>query len=212
MKVKPIFQNISLTFISETIVLISFFCIYRLIAKNFGPEGIGEYSLVKRIIGFLQPILFLGLNVGIPRYIAMSQDKNQRNSYIKAGGLIITFFTFILLIFINLFKDYFTKIFFGTTDYTNLILPLSFFLAGLTLHALIYSYFRGRLLVKTFNILQVINLAIVPIGILIIFKRINIEQMITLMGIATFIISFIFHYFLSQNCLFPSRDGDLQIH
>jgi len=203
MKVRPIFQNISLTFISETIVLISFFCIYRLIAKNFGPEGVGEYSLVKRIIGFLQPVLLLGLNVGIPRYIAISQDKNQRNSYIKAGGLIIIFFTFILLIFINLFKDYFTKIFFGTTDYTNLILPVSFFLAGLTLHALIYSYFRGRLLVKTFNILQVINLAILPIGILIIFKRINIEQIITLMGIATFIISFIFSLSFIKELFIP---------
>jgi len=191
-RLKPFFKDVSLTFIAETIVLIAFFFIYRQIAKNFGSEGVGEYSLVKRVIGFFQPFLLLGLGVGIPRYIAMSQDKEQRSSYIKAGGLVVAIFTFVFLIFINLFKDCFAKIFFGTTDYSNLVLPFSFFLAGLTLHALVYSYFRGRLFVKTFNSLQIINLASVPIIILIFFENITIEKLITLIGITTFVIAFLF--------------------
>ena len=194
-KLKPFFKDISLTFITEAAVLIAFFFIYRLIAKNFGPEGVGEYSLIKRIIGFLQPLLLLGLWVGLPRYIAMSQDKEQRSSYLKAGGLIVATLTFIFLIFINIFKDSFAKIFFGTTDYTNLVLPFSFFLAGLTSHALVYSYFRGRLFVKTFNLLQVINLALIPIGILIFFKGITIEKLITLLGVTTFVIALLFLLF-----------------
>jgi len=76
-KLKPFFKDVSLTFITEAIVLVAFFFIYRLIAKNFGPEGVGEYSLVKRVIGFFQPLLLLGLSVGLPRYIAMSQNKEQ---------------------------------------------------------------------------------------------------------------------------------------
>jgi len=48
--IKTFFKDVSLTFIIEAIVLVGFFFIYRLIAKNFGPEGVGEYSLVKRII------------------------------------------------------------------------------------------------------------------------------------------------------------------
>ena len=194
-KLRPIFKDISLTFIAEAIVLIAFLFIYRLIAQNFGPEGVGEYSLIKRIIGFLQPLLLLGLWVGLPRYIAMSQDKEQRSSYLKAGGLIVATLTFIFLIFINIFKDSFAKIFFGTTDYTNLVLPFSFFLAGLTSHALVYSYFRGRLFVKTFNLLQVINLALIPIGILIFFKGITIEKLITLLGVTTFVIALLFLLF-----------------
>ena len=194
-KIRPIFKDISLTFIAEAIVLIAFLFIYRLIAQNFGPEGVGEYSLIKRIIGFLQPLLLLGLWVGLPRYIAMSQDKEQRSSYLKAGGLIVATLTFIFLIFINIFKDSFAKIFFGTTDYTNLVLPFSFFLAGLTSHALVYSYFRGRLFVKTFNLLQVINLALIPIGILIFFKGITIEKLITLLGVTTFVIALLFLLF-----------------
>ncbi|GAH59283.1 unnamed protein product, partial [marine sediment metagenome] len=60
-KLKPIFRDIFLTFIAEAIVLIGFIFIYRLIATNFGPEGVGKYSLIKKVIGFLQPLLLLGL-------------------------------------------------------------------------------------------------------------------------------------------------------
>jgi len=147
-KLRPIFKGISLTFTTEAIVLVAFFVIYRLIGKNFGPEGVGEYSLIKKVIGFLQPLLLLGLGIGLPRYIAMSQDKGERSSYTKSGVLVVAILIFIFLIFINLFKEQFAKIFFGTITYTNLVFPFSLFLAGLTLHALVYSYFRGRLFVK----------------------------------------------------------------
>jgi len=191
-KIKPFFKDISLTFITEAAVLIAFFFIYRLIAKNFGSEGVGEYSLIKRVIGFLQPLLLLGLGVGIPRYIAMSRNKEERSGYIKAGGLTIGFLTLIFLIFINLFKESFVKIFFGTTNYSNLVLPFSLFLAGAVFHTLVYSYFRGRLLVKTFNFLQITNLALVPLIILIFFRNITIEKLITLIGVTTFLIAFLF--------------------
>ena len=196
------YKNIFLTFIAEAIVLIAFFFIYRLIGNNFGPEGVGEYSLVKRVIGFLEPLLLLGLGMGIPRYIAMSHSKEERSVYIKSGTLIVMFLTFIFLIFTNLFKEYFAKIFFGDINYVNLILPLSFLMAGLVLYGLVYSYFRGRLLVKTFNFLQIINLALVPLIILIFFRNITIDKFISLTGIVTFIISFIFSLFFIKE-IFP---------
>lgn len=204
-KLRPIFKDISLTFLTQAIVLIAFFFIYWLIAKNFGPQGVGEYSLVKRVIGFLQPILILGLGVGIPRYIAISHSKEESSSYIKSGGLVIAVLTFIFLIFINMFKDNFAKIFFGTVNYANLVLPFSLFWAGLILHLLIYSYFRGRLLVKTFNTLQIINLAVVPIAILVLFKNITIERLITFIGIATFVIAIVFSLFFIKEILSPIK-------
>jgi len=103
LKLRPILKDISLTFIAEGIVFIAFFFIYKLVAENFGPEGVGEYSLVKKVISFLQPILLLGLIMGLPRYIAMSRDKDQRNTYMKSGVFVVATFTFIFLIFINIF-------------------------------------------------------------------------------------------------------------
>lgn len=198
-KLRPISKNIFITFITATIISLASLIIYRLIAGNFGPEGIGKYSLIKRVIGFLHPLILLGLGIGLPRYIAISRNKEQRSSYLKVGSLLIVGFTFVSLIFINLFKNYFAKTFFGTAEYTNLILPFSFFLIGLILHSLIFSYFRGRLLIKTFNFLQMMNLALVPLTILIFFENITIEKLIILIGITTFIIAFIFSlYFIKE--------------
>lgn len=191
-KLKPFFKDISLTFITQVVVFLAFFFIYRLIAERFGPEGVGEYALVKRVIGFVSPFLLLGLGVGIPRYIAMSKDKFQMITYLKAGGLIIAFSISFFLIVINLFKESFAKTFFGAVNYVNLVLPFSFFLAGFIFTSFVYSYFRGRLLIKIFNFLYIVNLALVPLIIIIFFKGITIEKIITLIGITTFIIAFIF--------------------
>ncbi len=198
-KLRPFFKDILLTLITQVVVLISFFFIYHLIAKNFGPEGVGQYSLVKKVVGFLQPIILLGLGVGLPRYISMSQDKEQRTNYVKAGFWIVIIFSLIFFIFINIFKEPFTKIFFGTANYTNIAFPFSLFLAGYALHSLAYSYFRGRLQIHLFNSLQIINLALVPIFILIFFKNITINNLITLIGIITLAIDlFYFLFFIKE--------------
>lgn len=201
LRFKPFFKDIFLTFIVQAITLIAMLSIYHLIAKNFGPEGIGEYSLVKRVISFWMPLLLLGLGIGLPRYIAMSRNTTQRSVYVKSGLFVIAISSFIFLILINIFKGSFAKIFFGTTEYVNLVLPFSFFLAGLILHSLVYSYFRGRLLVKTFNFLQIVNLAIAPLIILIFFKNLTIEILISLIGITTFGISFSFSLFFIKEFL-----------
>lgn len=189
---KPIFKDIAITFATELLVLISFFLIYRLLANNFGPEGVGKYSLVRRVIGFLQPLLLLGLSVGIPRYIALSKNKEETNAYMKSGSLAILSFTLIFILLVNLYEDYFAELFFGNLSYLILIFPLTVFLLGLNMHSLVYSYFRGKLSVRTFNLLQTTNMIIVPIAILSYFKNVSIEYFITLSGAITLIISLIF--------------------
>ena len=185
-ELKTTFKEVFLTFLTEAIVLVAFLFIYRLIAKQFGPEGLGEYSLVKRVIGFFLPLLMLGIWVGVPRYVAMTKNQAERSSYLKAGWLVVTTFTFIFLIFVNSFKEYFAKIFFGNISYVDLIMPFSFFLAGSILHTFNYAYLRGKLLVKIFNSLQIINLSLAPLAILLLFQNITIDKLIGLIGIATF--------------------------
>jgi len=210
MKLRPIFKDISLTFIASAITLVGFIFIYRLIGRNFGPEGVGEYSLIRRVIGFLQPLVLLGLCLGLPRYIAMSKDENQRISYMKVGSLIIVIFTIFFLLVINLLRNHFAKAFFGNVNYANLVLPFSFLLAGSVLHFLVYAYFRGRLFAKTFNFLQVINLFLVPIIILIFFKNIGISKIISLIGITTFIIAFIFSLSFVRDFFTPVKKLQLK--
>jgi len=198
-KLRPFFKSIFFTFATQGVALITLIFIYRLIAQKLGPEGVGEYSLIKRVISFLEPILLLGLGVGISRYVAISRDNKERDSYIKGGASIVIFITFIFLIFINLFKEYFVKIFFGTVDYVYLVFPFSFFLIGSIIHGLVYSYFRGRFLVKIFNSLQVINLTLIPLLFILFFKNITIEKLIILIGVSTIIISLLFLLFFVRD-------------
>ncbi len=191
MKLRPILKDISLTYVTQAIVMVAFFVIFRLIARNFGPEGVGEYSLVKRAVALLISLLLLGLGMGLPRFIAMSQSRQERAAYMKLTALAIILTVFFLIL-MNLYKDFFAKLFFGSIQYANLILPLSLLLAGFTLHSIVYSYLRGRLLVKAFNFLDVINLAIIPLVILVLCKNINIAQLIALSGVATCASSILF--------------------
>lgn len=191
MKLKPFFKEVFLTFATQFIVMLSLFLFYRLLAINFGPEGVGVFSLTRKVVGFFKPFLFLGLWIGIPRYIATAKDAEQKNSYIKAGGLIVLITTFVTFLLVNFFPGVFNDIFFGAENH-DLVFPFSIFLVGLSLHALGYSYFRGKLFIKTFNALQIINLALIPILVIIFFKGVSVEYLIGLIGIFTFSIALIF--------------------
>lgn len=191
-RLKVIFKQFFFTYFAQVIILIATLIIYRMIAHNFGPEGMGKYSLIKKVAVFLESALLLGLAVGLPRYIAISQKKIQRAAYLKIAWLIACVNLSIFLIFVNLFKEGFAKIFFGQSNYTNLILPFSSLLVGLMFCSLVYSYFRGRLFVKTFNFFQLIYLILIPLISFLLLKNSSIEKVITVIGIDLLLISCVF--------------------
>jgi O-antigen/teichoic acid export membrane protein len=181
----PILRGFLITAVANIAEIVAFFFIYRIIGSNFGAEGVGEYSLVRRVAALFSPVLILGLGVGMPRYIGMSLNREQRGVYIRAAGLAVATFTFVFLIIINIFADYFARLCFGSIDYADLVLPFSFLLAGLVVHSLVYAYFRGRLWVKIFNILELVNISLVPLVIIIFFRDITIREAITFIGVTT---------------------------
>jgi O-antigen/teichoic acid export membrane protein len=190
-EVRPIFKGIALTYITQAVVLVSFLFVFRLVARDFGPEGLGEYSLVKRATALLIPLLLLGLGMGIPRYIAISRDSKERAAYMQVT-LVAVSVAGLFLLFMNLLKECFAKVFFGNSGYADLISPLSFHVAGFVLHSLAYSYLRGRLFVNAFNCLQAINVAVVPLMLLLFFRNITIIRLVTWSGFATCMFSLAF--------------------
>jgi O-antigen/teichoic acid export membrane protein len=199
MKLRGIYYDIFITFLTEFFVLTGFFVTYRLLAGHFGAEGVGEYSLVKRAISLFQPFLFLGLAMGLSRYLAVTRGKAERVAYLQAGAYTILFFSLIFIFFVNLFRQSFALLVFGSIDYERLVGPFSMLLAGFVLHGFVYTYFRGFLKVKVFNVLQIINLALVPIAVITVFHGKNIETIIYFIGIWVFLVGLIFlSYFLKD--------------
>jgi len=183
--IRPFTKMILLTFFAEMSVALAFFLIYRLIGDHFGTGGVGEYSLIKKLAGFLVPVLFAGIGIGLPRYIAVAQSRAERGSYLKAALIFVAATVFLSFLILNAFPAKFSKLFFGSENYAAFIFPLSIFLIGNAAHILTYCYLRGRLKVKLFNLLQIVNLAIIPIVLLINFNF-SLEKFVFCYGIVIF--------------------------
>lgn len=185
-------KNYLITFITEFIILISGILIYKIAAHNLGTIGFSEYSLSRRTISFIQPLLLLGIGVGLSRYIAFNNEKlkNNTDTYF-ISGIIILFTTGLLFIFIiNFFSSTFSYLFFGDNKYHSLIFPISIMLFGLINHSACYSYFRGKLDLVTANILQFINIGLIPI--IIIYRGTNLIHILLITGILWNVVSLIF--------------------
>lgn len=153
-----------ITFITEFSVLVSGILVYKLAASLFGNMGFSEYALSRRAVSFIQPALLLGLGVGIPRYIAYSaNDKIKSDSYFLAGFLVLLVASAAFFILFNLNSKTVSFLIFGSNGYAFLVYPISLMLFGLVLHALTYSYFRGHMMMIKANILQIINMGVIPL-------------------------------------------------
>jgi len=153
------------TFLTQLVVLISGFLLFRLSVDYFGENGFSEYALSKRTASFLIPALSMGFGVGIPRFIAYAHavkgKKNPDAPFIIA--LLIN--TGVLLIFsaiFNVFAKSFSLLCFGSPAYENLIFPITVMIFGNTLHSLVYSYYRGQLMMTRANIFQLLNMGLIP--------------------------------------------------
>lgn len=156
-----------ITFITEFTLLIAGLLVYRYANVYYGEEGFAKYALIRRTLSFIQPAILLGIGVGLPRYVSISESlkkEKDSDSYLFSSTFIIFL---VLLIFspaLLIFKNEFSWLFFGEEKYAFLISPFLVLLIGICFHAIAYSYLRGRLMMLLANLLQFVNLGIVLIG------------------------------------------------
>jgi O-antigen/teichoic acid export membrane protein len=191
-------KDYALTIIVQFMVLASTFLVYKLAAEFLGADGFSGYALSRRTISLMQPALIMGLGVGIPRYIAYGYaDPDQRNpdAYFISALFILAPVVCVLCFFFNLFNETFSLIFFGSSDYSYLILPITYMIIGGILYSSCYSYLRGRLLMLRANLLQVINMGIIPPIVFFLFGK-SLASVLSVTGIIWITISLVFFLFL----------------
>lgn len=185
-------KNYILTFITEFIVLSCQILVFKLAASFLGNQGFGEYALAKRGIAFLQTAIFLGMGIAIPRFIAMSLANSSHNenpdSYFLSGFSIIAITAVVLLTAMNLMANQVAFVFFGKELYSHLILPVTVAIVGMCLHSLSYCYYRGHLKMLNANLLQLLNLGIIPLTVFII-PAISVSKIFWVVGLAWIITS-----------------------
>jgi O-antigen/teichoic acid export membrane protein len=160
---RELFKEYGTTFLTESAVALSLLLTFKLAAHEFGTEGFSEYAIARRTISLLFPFLVLGLPVALPRYIGRANgDPSRCTRYYGATLWCQAALAGLAAACIILFRKEFAYVFFGSETYASLAVPVTLILAGLSLHAVVYNYFRGNLALRHANSMQLITFAVVP--------------------------------------------------
>jgi len=157
------YKNYVVTFGTELTIMVLGFLVFRIANQQFDEYGFSEYSILRRTVSFLLPLMMIGLGVSIPRYISLEP---HRNSYFFSGLIWILISGTILLSVLGLGSSFFSEIFFGSTKYSDFILPMGMLLMTYGLHAVIYGFLRGKLNIYLANFVQFINVGAIPLTVL----------------------------------------------
>lgn len=157
------------TLLTECAVLLSQLLLYKIVAALLGKVGFSEYAVARRVTSLIQPLLLLGLGVGLPRYVAVADSRGDTESGHRCfnATLVVTgTTTLICLLAIGFLGGELSFLFFADAQHRVLLPSLWVMLAGLTFHSVVYSYLRGQLAMGRANALQFVNMSIVPLLVL----------------------------------------------
>lgn len=178
------------TFLTEFAVMASQLVAYKLAAHFLGKQGFSEYAVARRTVATMYPLALLGFGVALPRYVAacVGPQVDMRDRFLSATIWCVGAASAILLVVINLIPSTFAFLVFGSSDYRSLVFPISLIITGLTIHGVVYSYLRGRLLMNSANTLQFVNLALVP-PLCFLFGSRTVAPVLNEIGLATILVS-----------------------
>ncbi len=177
------------TFLTEVLVITSYLVAFRLVAIHQGVSGFGEYALSRRSLSLISPLVVVGLDVAIARYVAYALHKRspRPGGYATIALLIMAVTVGIASALLLLFPNFFADLFFGSSVYANLVRALPVMLVGSSLHVIAYGFQRGRSQIQRANLLMALNQAAVPVAAVYIGK--DVAQILVLMGAGWIVIS-----------------------
>jgi teichuronic acid biosynthesis glycosyltransferase TuaC len=151
-----------LTYATEGGVVLATLLVYRM-AADLGKNDLDGYVLARRAISFIQPILLVGLAVGLPRMVAFTSDQGLRRSYLQASLRIVLVLCGALAVVSAALPGHMAYALLGTRALSTLIVPVAVMVLGLCLHTVTYSYLRGAQRMDQANYLQILVLVLLPV-------------------------------------------------
>lgn len=185
-------KDFILTFITEFILILCLLASYKLADVFFGQKGFTDYSLSRRVIALLQPIFLVGMHITIPRQLAffVGESKKKSSEIFLSAVIILFAVTIIFSSVMILFKEQFSMLLFDDVAYVKFIFPLMLMLAGMVIHSAVYGYYRGMMLMRKANLIQLLMLGLIPL--LAIYFAAGVAQLLFITGILWMIVSLFF--------------------
>ncbi|MFV0141820.1 oligosaccharide flippase family protein [Empedobacter falsenii] len=135
------FTTSGLTFIFRILGMGLSFLIIRVIAKNFGIETFGSFSIIQTIVNVLLIIFTLGIqNTLLIEFNRQELDQNSLFSFVNHTFKLVFFFMLIPSILLIFYANFLAKSF-NDTSLANSFRLLGFFLFPILAHDIIVYYF-----------------------------------------------------------------------
>ena len=147
--------------------------VYRQLAHISGKEAFALFAISRRTVSLIAPVFLAGLGTALPRFVAHSNGANRGISkrYFGAASAFVLCVALVGSVVICTFRAFFAFLLFGNGSYAYLIVPLTFMVCGVVLHSVVYAYFRGMLQMVKANILEFVNLGLIPVAALLIYPH-----------------------------------------
>jgi stage V sporulation protein B len=175
-------KDIVTTAITQAAVMMATLLLYGLIARLFGPSGVGEYTIVRRGLYFLQPLTLVGITVAVPRYIAMSICAREKAQIASVGFSLVLFCSLIAGLAIVSEQEWLSVVMFGRKDARDIVYGFAVVTVAFGIHSLAYSYYRGIRDMSTANRLDLVNSCVAPLIALALSVRLGLGALIGVMG------------------------------
>lgn len=165
----PAGRDSVMTTLTEGVSMLGMVLVFRL-AKLSGDTGFDRYVIVRRTVAFAFPVVLMGTQVGLTRFISMGRDAAARRRFLRGASSWVLPLGTLLCLICALFPGPLSWICFGDHDEAALMLPLGMMTFGIALHGVAYGYLRGCAHIVRANILQLFALAITPCAAFVIFR------------------------------------------
>jgi O-antigen/teichoic acid export membrane protein len=178
-------RDIAITGLTQVSIAVGGLLLYRLLSTNKGAEGVAAYSLVKQLVVFMWPLVMVGCQTAIPRYIALARDRSETPESYLLAALALTGASSGPLCIVALLSPHTTAaLAFGDSHRTYLVVPLVATLASTVLLEVTYGYYRGQSNFKVGNAVRVVFVAAFPVVLLLVAGHRPIGTLILSMAVA----------------------------
>ena len=177
-------RDFAVTALGQLGVAVGGLVLYRLLARDQGASALGSYALVKQVTLFLFPATMLGLQIGVPRYVALDRDQEEASERYLLAGMSVTALAIVVIGTVLLISPHTTAdVFFGNRDRTSLVFPLVATLAATVVFEAVYGYYRGRSEFKLASAARVWGVAALPVVLVLAAPHEPIGHLITWMAV-----------------------------
>ena len=155
-------KDVFYVFMAQAMIMVSVFCINKIIGVFIGVAGFGLFSLIKRAGGVLCCIQKGGISVALPRYIARFSKSSFSSIIYKnllySSMMIMGGYIMLSILLYLLFPITFNQLLFQESSVEESLIWATFiFSFGQATSNLLYSYYQGKGLFKQYNKVQIIS-------------------------------------------------------